>query len=174
MGTLTFTEEREGRWPQHTLPANCHPWLGCRQATLKCPRKTISSLHPSCLCSVTALAPSCCQLGSSSLSIRILVKAIFQFSCRLKVCCLQSEPGCQWCSFPSVILSTSLCCPILKLSVFSRRDDWSVPGGGDRHRLMALGTCGLFFMAGPWQCSAVPCCRTQRCLRHSSATQDGH
>ena len=116
-------EQREGSWPHYTLPANCHPWLGCRQATLKCPRKTISSLHPSCLCPVTALAalaPSCCQLGSSSsLSIRILVKAIFQFSCRLKVCCLQSEPGCQQCcSFLSVILSTSLCCPWL-LSVFS-------------------------------------------------------
>ena len=120
MGTLTFTmRERRERWSHHTLPANCHPWLGCRQATLKCPRKTISSLHPSCLCSLTALAPSCCQLGSSSLSIRILVKAIFQFSCRLKVCCLQSEPGCQWCSFPSVILSTSRCCPNLNLSVFS-------------------------------------------------------
>ena len=112
-------EERGERWPHHTLPVNCHPWLGCRQATLKCPRKTISSLHPSCLCSLTALAPSCCQLGSSSLSIRILVKAIFQFSCCLKVCCLQSEPGCQWCSFPSVILSTSRCCPNLNLSVFS-------------------------------------------------------
>ena len=116
------SRERRERWPHYTLPANCHPWLGCRQATLKCPRKTISSLHPSCLCPVTALAalaPSCCQLGSSSsLSIRILVKAIFQFSCRLKVCCLQSEPGCQcWCSFLSVILSTSLRCPLL--SVFS-------------------------------------------------------
>ena len=28
-------EERGESWPHHTLPVNCHPWLGCRQGSYR-------------------------------------------------------------------------------------------------------------------------------------------